>query len=152
MSNQCEHGQLKRQCQICEMQVELDELSEELSRANAESDRLQSECYELGQQNRELDSQNLRLAANQCHCGYGDAFGNHRCKYQDCISVLEKEVNRLTALCDTNYVAGMKAGWNYCVDDDSEGMQKSIEDRQKPAIRELKTLKELEDYELATYK
>lgn len=37
------------------------------------------------------DDELASLAATQCHGGYGDAFGNWRCKYQD-------EIKRLTEL------------------------------------------------------
>ena len=30
-----------------------------------------------------LKEENFALAANQCHAGYSDEFGNHRCRYQD---------------------------------------------------------------------
>lgn len=30
-----------------------------------------------------LENENFALAANQCHQGAGDEYGNHRCGYQD---------------------------------------------------------------------
>lgn len=44
-----------------------------------------------------LEEENFSLAANQCHHGYGDEYGNHRCKYQDEIAALKKrEPNEIT--------------------------------------------------------
>jgi hypothetical protein len=51
-----------------------------------------------------------------------------------------KEIERLRAeaevaavkhdwLCDSNYAAGLKAGWNYCVADDDAGLNRAIEGR-----------------------
>ena len=34
------------------------------------------------------------LAADQCHDGYGDDGGNHRCRYQDRIEELEARLER----------------------------------------------------------
>lgn len=34
---------------------------------------------------------------------------------------------RVAALCDLSYKAGLKAGWNYCADDDQTGFARSIE-------------------------
>lgn len=31
---------------------------------------------------------------------------------------------RVAALCDLSYVAGMKAGWNFCISDDSDGFER----------------------------
>ena len=39
----------------------------------------------------DLENENFALAANQCHDGYGDEYGNHRCRYQDEIEALRKE-------------------------------------------------------------
>jgi len=40
---------------------------------------------------RELERDNFRLAADQCHNGYGGEHGHHRCTYQDRIAELEAE-------------------------------------------------------------
>src|SRR5690606_18304631 len=34
---------------------------------------------------------------------------------------------RVAALCDLSYRAGLKAGWNYCTDDDQFGFARSME-------------------------
>lgn len=36
------------------------------------------------------------------------------------------------ALCDSAYVSGMQAGWNFGVDEDAEGFQKALEAYRKP--------------------
>ena len=42
-----------------------------------------------------LKTENSVFAANQCHAGYGDERGNHRCRYQDEVKRLEKEKRAL---------------------------------------------------------
>lgn len=65
---------------------ELDDLTDPASRLRALIDGL------ITQRNRadaaeakiaRLKEENFALAANQCHAGYSDEFGNHRCRYQD---------------------------------------------------------------------
>jgi hypothetical protein len=46
---------------------------------------------------RELETENFALAADQCHHGYGDEHGHHRCIYQDQIEDLKAEIARLMA-------------------------------------------------------
>jgi hypothetical protein len=41
----------------------------------------------------ELEAENAALAADQCHKGYGDDRGNHRCAYQDRIADLENQLD-----------------------------------------------------------
>jgi hypothetical protein len=43
----------------------------------------------------ELEAENAALAADQCHKGYGDDRGNHRCSYQDRIVELQAESKQL---------------------------------------------------------
>ena len=51
-------------------------------------------CRELKKRIEELERENAQLAADQCHSGYGDPYGNHRCKYQDEIEELEANFPR----------------------------------------------------------
>lgn len=44
----------------------------------------------------EFEQENSALAADQCHHGYGDEWGNHRCRYQDEIAALKAEIARLS--------------------------------------------------------
>ena len=50
----------------------------------------------------------------------------------------ELQIAKLEALCDLNYAAGVRAGWN-C--EDHEQRDKMIEARRGPALRLLKELK-----------
>jgi glycogen synthase len=43
--------------------------------------------------------------------------------------LLAEAENRCDRLCDSNYVAGMKAGWNFCVDDNHAGYQRVVDAR-----------------------
>jgi hypothetical protein len=43
----------------------------------------------------DLAQENFALAADQCHHGYSDEHGHHRCLYQDKIEALEAEIARL---------------------------------------------------------
>jgi len=47
----------------------------------------------LQAENARLQQENFALAADQCHSGYGDEWGNHRCKYQDELARLRKAHN-----------------------------------------------------------
>ncbi len=44
-----------------------------------------------------LEEECFALAANQCHAGYGDEGGSHRCKYQDEIATSNKIIRNLYA-------------------------------------------------------
>jgi hypothetical protein len=43
---------------------------------------------------KELEKENFALAADQCHAGYGDDYGHHRCRLQDHIKELEELIHR----------------------------------------------------------
>ena len=49
--------------------------------AQSREDALRAECF--------------ALAADQCHAGYGDEWGNHRCKYQDEIAAIKSREDAL---------------------------------------------------------
>ena len=40
-----------------------------------------------------LNDECFALSADMCHHGYGDDYGNHRCKYQDKIEELQARLN-----------------------------------------------------------
>lgn len=44
----------------------------------------------------ELEAECFKLSAGMCHDGYGDDFGNWRCKYQDRIEELEAALRNKT--------------------------------------------------------
>lgn len=43
----------------------------------------------------ERDEELAALAASQCHGGYGDEYGNHRCFYQDEIDRLRSGIKKV---------------------------------------------------------
>ncbi|KEZ78361.1 hypothetical protein [Salinisphaera hydrothermalis] len=57
------------------------------------------------------------------------------------VADLKAENERLECLCDIQYAAGVKAGWNYYAADDHAAMQKCIEMRQRDALPRLKELR-----------
>lgn len=54
--------------------------------------------------------------------------------------ILDNEPCSLCALCDLNYVHGLKRGWNLGVEEDATKLEAEIEARQQPALAVLKKL------------
>lgn len=99
----CEHGSLKRQCEMCDLLAILKEKDARIAELQGALDRALKDTFSL--------------AATQCHDGYADDGGNWRCKYQDEIAKLEKvaEAARkaltITGHAASNYLSLPQPNW-----------------------------------------